>query len=192
MGQKIGRRPQTQLCGDALGLCPLPLKPNGCGITGLAVHGARSWRHVGMPPYGVRRGCGGKRRSVRAADSRPYGACSTRSVGRGAHTPPNQAAGITGLAVHGVRSWRHVGMPPYGVRRGCCRFIRKRSRPWSGGCVSARFCTVWSHSGRGRIWLILLAIKAAPKPLSMLTTEIPAAQALSMDSSAARPWKEAP
>ena len=107
------------------------------GTAGLAVHGARSWRHVGMPPYGVRRGCGGKRRSVRAADSRPYGACSTRSVGRGAHTPPNQAAGITGLAVHGARSWRHVGMPPYGVRRGCGgkrRSVRAAdSRPY-GAC----------------------------------------------------------
>ena len=88
------------------------------GTAGLAVHGARSWRHVGMPPYGVRRGRGGNRGSVRAAHSRPYGACSTRSVGRGAHTPPNQAAGITGLAVHETRPWRHVGMPPYGVRRG--------------------------------------------------------------------------
>ena len=51
--------------------------------------------------------------------SRLYDALSTWSVGRGAHTPPNGAAGITGLAVHGTRHRRHVGMPPYGVRRGC-------------------------------------------------------------------------
>ena len=28
---------------------------------------AWAWRHVGMPPYGVRRGCGGKRNPARAA-----------------------------------------------------------------------------------------------------------------------------
>ena len=44
-----------------------------------------------MPPYGVRRECGGNRRPARAAASRPYAALSIRSVGRGAHTPPNQA-----------------------------------------------------------------------------------------------------
>ena len=57
--------------------------------------------------------------SLRAADSRPYAARSTWSVGRGAYTPPNQAAGITGLAVIAARPWRHMGMPPYGVRRWC-------------------------------------------------------------------------
>ena len=44
---------------------------------------------------------------------RPYDVPSAWSVGRGAHTPPKQAAGITGLAVIAARSWRHVGMPPY-------------------------------------------------------------------------------
>ena len=108
------------MCGDALGLCPLPLKPNGCGITGLAVHGVRSWRHVGMPPYGVRRGYGGKRRSVRAdIQSAPTGAPAVGFYCRGAlHMRPCRAAGTAGLAVHGARSWRHVGIPPYGVRRG--------------------------------------------------------------------------
>ena len=37
------------------------------GIARLAVNAAGSWRHVGMPPYGVRRGRGGNRGPVRAA-----------------------------------------------------------------------------------------------------------------------------
>ena len=41
-------------------------------------------------------------------------------------------------------------------------------------------------------WLIRLAILAAPKPLSMLTTETPAEQLLSMPSRAAIPPKLAP
>ena len=41
-------------------------------------------------------------------------------------------------------------------------------------------------------WLIILARYPAPKPLSMLTTDTPLAQELSMDSNAARPWKDAP
>ena len=50
---------------------------------------------------------------------RPHGAPSTRSVGRGAHTPPNQAAAATELAIIAPLPRRHVGMPPYGVQRGC-------------------------------------------------------------------------
>ena len=42
------------------------------------------------------------------------------------------------------------------------------------------------------IWLILLARNPAPKPLSMLTTDTPAAQELSMDSSADTPPNDAP
>ena len=34
---------------------------------------------------------------------RPYGACSTRSVGRGAHTPPNQTAGTNKPASNAAR-----------------------------------------------------------------------------------------
>src|SRR5262249_16759013 len=41
-------------------------------------------------------------------------------------------------------------------------------------------------------WLIRLAMNAAPKPLSMFTTETPDAQLLSMPRSAARPPKLAP
>ena len=71
------------------------------------------WRHVGMPPYGVRRGRNGNRRPGRAADSRPYGVRSARPVGRGAHTPPKQAAETKESASIAARAWRHVGMPPY-------------------------------------------------------------------------------
>ena len=67
---------------------------------GLRTTPPRSWRHVGMPPYSVRRECGGNRGPARAAASRPYGACSTWSVGRGAHTPPNPAR-------------RHRNSPPF-------------------------------------------------------------------------------
>ena len=38
-------------------------------------------------------------------------------VGRGAHTPPMQAPGTTGAGTYRTRFRRHVGMPPYGVRR---------------------------------------------------------------------------
>ena len=154
------------------------------GISGLSVIATQLWRHVGMPPYGVRRGCGGKCRhfgricnpplQVRslpfpavgahyicardalpglsglrstgpgrggmwacrptrfdegAAENagfsggysiRPYGCTSAGSRCRGAlYMRPGRTAGIVGLAVHRTRSWRHVGMPPYGVRRGC-------------------------------------------------------------------------
>ena len=72
--------------------------------------------------------------------SRLYDALSTWSVGRGAHTPPNGAAGITGLAVHGTRHRRHVGMQPYGVRRGCAATCvgAAISRPKPGGGQSRR------------------------------------------------------
>ena len=49
--------------------------------------------------------------------SRLYDALSTWSVGRGAHTPPNGGVGITGLAVHGTRHRRHVGMRPQRVEK---------------------------------------------------------------------------
>ena len=50
-------------------------------------------------PYGVRRGCGGNWGPARAAiQAAPTDAPPIRFVGRGAHTPPNQAAGIAGLA----------------------------------------------------------------------------------------------
>ncbi len=48
------------------------------------------------------------------------------------------------------------------------------------------------HASIPFIWLIRLARKPAPKPLSMLTTLTPLAQELSMDSSADRPPKLAP
>lgn len=42
------------------------------------------------------------------------------------------------------------------------------------------------------IWLIMLARYPAPKPLSILTTDTPLAQELSMESNADKPWKDAP
>ena len=57
-------------------------------------------RHVGMPPYGVRRGvwwemepCPGGHKG------RPYGVPTVWFVGRGAHTPPNRTVGTTGVAI---------------------------------------------------------------------------------------------
>ena len=47
------------------------------GPPGLRTTPPRSWRHVGMPPYSVRRGYGENRGPARAAASRPYGPCST-------------------------------------------------------------------------------------------------------------------
>ena len=51
-------------------------------------------------PYRVRRRCGGNRGPARAADSRPYAGLPARSVGRGAHTPPNWAPGTTRPAIN--------------------------------------------------------------------------------------------
>ena len=48
---------------------------------------------------------------------RPYARPPAWSVGRGAHTPPMQAAGTAGLADIATLLWRHVGMPPYEVRQ---------------------------------------------------------------------------
>ena len=42
------------------------------------------------------------------------------------------------------------------------------------------------------MWLIMLAMYPAPKPLSMFTTETPLAQEFSMESSAAMPFRDAP
>ena len=51
---------------------------------------------------------------------RPYGCTRAGSRCRGAlYMRPGRTAGIVGLAVHRTRSWRHVGMPPYEVRRRC-------------------------------------------------------------------------
>ena len=68
-----------------------------------AINAARSWRHVGMPPYETRRWCGGNRGPARAAANRPYGAPSPWPVGRGAHTPPNRTAGINRPAIIATR-----------------------------------------------------------------------------------------
>ena len=61
---------------------------------------------------------------------RPYAALSAWSVGRGAHTPLNQPAGIAGPAVIAAWSWRHVGMPPYGGRRGAAGNATLSGRPY--------------------------------------------------------------
>src|SRR6056297_552102 len=49
-----------------------------------------------------------------------------------------------------------------------------------------------SHAGQPPLRLMRLAAKAAPKPLSMLTTVTPEAQELSIPSRAATPPKAAP
>ena len=102
------------------------------GTVGLPVNGTRPWRHEGMPPYGVQRGHGGKWGSFRAAASRPYGARLTWTVGRGAHTPPNQPAGTakpTSIAPH-RRSCRRGGLcgrlePGPGRRKTAARSRRR-------------------------------------------------------------------
>ena len=51
--------------------------------------GPQSWRHVGMPPYEVRRGCGRNRGPVRAdIQSAPTGAPAAVSSRRGGYQPP--------------------------------------------------------------------------------------------------------
>ena len=68
-------------------------------------------------PAGVWRESG----AFRAADSRPYAMPSAWSVGRGAHTPPNQAAGITGPAVRIAGQFGRIYNPP--LRGTRCRFL---------------------------------------------------------------------
>ena len=91
------------------------------GINGLAVIATRPWRHEGMPPYNVRRWCGGNRGPARAdMKSAPTDAPAAPSHCRGAfYMRPDRTAGINGLAVIATRPWRHEGMPPYNVRRWC-------------------------------------------------------------------------
>ena len=64
---------------------------------------------------------------------RPYGCMRAGSRCRGAlYMRPGRTAGISGPSVTAVRSWRHGGMPPYGVRRGCggkCRLFGRPYRP---------------------------------------------------------------
>ena len=127
-----------------------------------SVIAARSWRHVGMPPYevprgvrwetqscpggykirpyGVRRGCGGNRGLVRAAiQAAPTDAPPIRFVGRGAHTPPNQAAGIAGLASIAAAAGPLVGagfMPARAAPPGATG--PRSSRPGHGGMWACR------------------------------------------------------
>ena len=97
--------------------CPHPAKP------GCRNHRAGSHRTPATAACGhaALRGPAGVRRESRACSGgykiRPYDAPSTWSVGRGAHTPPMQAAATTGLAIIAPLPRRHVGMPPYEVRR---------------------------------------------------------------------------
>ena len=60
------------------------------------------------------------------------------------------------------------------------------------GGAHAAFDVECFHGSIPFIWLIRLARKPAPKPLSMFTTLMPLAQELSMDSSAESPPKLAP
>ena len=74
-----------------------------------------------MPPYGKPDGLCGRRdtlHSGRATDSRPYDRFAARDVGA-ASSRPCPAPATTGAGTYRTRFRRHVGMPPYGVRRGC-------------------------------------------------------------------------
>ena len=110
------------------------------GISGPSVIAVRSWRHGGMPPYGVRRGCGGKRRLfgrifnpplqvhapvpgvgahyICARDALPelVGLQSSRSGhgGMGACRPTAFGGGAAG----NCGPVRAADSRPYGVRRG--------------------------------------------------------------------------
>ena len=86
-----------------------------------------------MPPYGVRRGCGAKRRLLGRLIAAPTGARATVSCCRGAlYMRPGRTAGLSGPSVTAVRSWRRGGMPPYGGRRGSggkCRLFGRICNP---------------------------------------------------------------
>ena len=64
---------------------------------------------------------------------RPYGCTSAGSRCRGAfYMRPGRTTGISGPSVIATRAWRHGGMPPYGVRRGCggkCRLFGRICNP---------------------------------------------------------------
>ena len=82
------------------------------GIVGLAVHAAWSRRHGGMPPYGVRRGCGGKCRLFGRICNPPLQVRSLPFPAVGAHyicartAPPE----VGGLSVITTRPWRHAAL----------------------------------------------------------------------------------
>ena len=101
--------------------------------------GACSGGHIGRP-YDVRRGCGGNRGPVRAAiQAAPTDAPPIRFVGRGAHTPPNQAAGIAGLASIAAAAGPLVGagfMPARAAPPGATG--PRSSRPGHGGMWACR------------------------------------------------------
>ena len=101
--------------------------------------GACSGGHIGRP-YGVRRGCGGNWGPARAAiQAAPTDAPPIRFVGRGAHTPPNQAAGIAGLASIAAAAGPLVGagfMPARAAPPGATG--PRSSRPGHGGMWACR------------------------------------------------------
>ena len=111
--------------------------------------GLRAWqpaprRHVGMPPYGVGRGRGGNRGACQGGYTiRPYRRGLLPFPAVGAHCICAHAAppGFTRPAIIAPRPRRHVGMPPYGVRRGYGGnrgpFRAADSRPY--GCTRCRF-----------------------------------------------------
>ena len=109
MGQKIGRRPQTQLCGDALNIRP---------------------RQLRFPRAFPRR------TAARTHNARPYEKTGGGNVGAG-FMPARGAVAIPGNFPPNAARYRrrHEGMPPYGAAGHCgapCRgglYIR----PW-GSC----------------------------------------------------------
>jgi len=69
---------------------------------------------------------------------------------------------------------------------------RLQHAPHDGGEAEHGESAPGPDAGPCHEWLMRLAAAAAPNPLSMLTTVTPAAQELSMPSSAATPPNEAP
>ena len=92
-------------------------------------------RHVGMPPYGVRRKCGKNPKPVRAAASRPYAVPSTWSVGRGAHTPPGSGRRNHRSPEHNAPGSGRIYNPP--LRQDSRRRRNIAVRPVGADCISA-------------------------------------------------------
>ena len=96
-------------------------------------------------------------------------------------------AGKTPEQIRGILQVPKEGLP---VRQE----FKKRSRQHIPGSAHSTVKISGLHyfASFAVIWLIMLARYPAPKPLSILTTETPLAQELSMERRAVRPPKAAP
>ena len=107
------------------------------------------------------------------------------------HMGAGDAALFGALALHahaGQAQGVHAGGEGVGVGH---EFGEGGHQHIAGGAHAA-FDVERFHGSIPFIWLMRLARKPAPKPLSMFTTLMPLAQELSMDSSAESPPKLAP